>query len=666
LKTLNLGILAHVDAGKTTLTERLLYAAGVVDAAGSVDQGTTQSDSLALERRRGITIRAAVVAFTVDDVTVNIIDTPGHPDFIAEVDRSLSVLDGAVLVVSAVEGVQAQTVVLMRALQRLSVPTLIFVNKIDRPGADPDRVVAAMRERLTRHAIPMGSARDAGSRSASFAAYARDDQRFLGALVDALADHDDALLAAVVHDPRGAASAGDVHARLAAQTAATQVHPVFFGSAITGAGVSTLMAAFATLLPAAEGDAAGPASGSVFKVERGAAGEKIAYVRMFSGAIRVRQRLRLAAGREATVTAVSVFERGTAVARSDVAAGQIAKIRGLNDVRIGDTIGVGSRASLRPSGAGMFAPPMLETAVVARDPSQQGALHTALAQLAEQDPLIDLRQDDSRQALFVSLYGEVQKEVVQQTIAADFGIDIDSQETTTICIERPAGRGRACERLGHSSNPFLATIGLTVEPGDVDSGVQFRLQTDVTAVPLYVYKTVDAFRNAMHDYITTTLGQGLRGWQVTDCVVTMTDCGYTSPGTTSADFRKLTPLVVMSALDRAGTVVCEPIERFHLDAPADSLAAVLRLLGQLRGLPHSPTISGAWFTLDGDVPATEVHRLRRQLQGPTHGQGVLEARFDRYEPVVGPVPRRPRSDHNPLNRKEYLLHLRRRVRGQTR
>jgi ribosomal protection tetracycline resistance protein len=122
----------------------------------------------------------------------------------------------------------------------------------------------------------------------------------------------------------------------------------------------------------------------------------------------------------------------------------------------------------------------------------------------------------------------------------------------------------------------------------------------------------------------------------------------------------------MSALDRAGTVVCEPIERFHLDAPADSLAAVLRLLGQLRGLPHAPTISGAWFTLDGDVPATEVHRLRRQLQGLTHGQGVLEAHFDRYEPVVGPVPRRPRSDHNPLNRKEYLLHLRRRVRGQTR
>src|ERR1043165_1433527 len=128
MQTLNLGILAHVDAGKTTLTERLLYAAGVIDAIGSVDEGTTQTDSLALERQRGITIKSAVVSFTIDDTTVNLIDTPGHPDFIAEVERALGVLDGVVLVVSAVEGVQPQTRILMRALQRLRVPTVIFVN----------------------------------------------------------------------------------------------------------------------------------------------------------------------------------------------------------------------------------------------------------------------------------------------------------------------------------------------------------------------------------------------------------------------------------------------------------------------------------------------------------------------------------------------------------
>src|SRR5438046_4491968 len=135
MSMLNLGILAHVDAGKTSLTERLLYAAGVIDEIGSVDDGSTQTDSLALERERGITIKSAVASFAIGDVSVNLIDTPGHPDFIAEVERVLSVLDGAVLVISAVEGVQPQTRILMRALQRLRVPTLVFVTKIDRPGA---------------------------------------------------------------------------------------------------------------------------------------------------------------------------------------------------------------------------------------------------------------------------------------------------------------------------------------------------------------------------------------------------------------------------------------------------------------------------------------------------------------------------------------------------
>src|SRR4030088_2034707 len=158
MRTLNLGILAHVDAGKTTLTERLLYAAGVIDEIGRVDEGTTQTDSLALERQRGITIRSAVVSFVIDDVTVNLIDTPGHPDFIAEVERVLNVLDAAVLVISAVEGVQAQTRVLMRTLQRLRIPTLIFVNKIDRSGAQFNGVLRSISEKLAEATIPMGSA----------------------------------------------------------------------------------------------------------------------------------------------------------------------------------------------------------------------------------------------------------------------------------------------------------------------------------------------------------------------------------------------------------------------------------------------------------------------------------------------------------------------------
>ncbi len=161
-RTLNLGILAHVDAGKTSLTERLLYAAGVIDEVGSVDDGSTQTDTLALEQERGITIKSAVVSFVVDDVAINLFDTPGHPDFIAEVERVLGVLDAAVLVVSAVEGVQPQARVLMRTLRRLRIPSIIFVNKIDRVGAQHESLLRSISEKLTPKIAPMGSPTPSG------------------------------------------------------------------------------------------------------------------------------------------------------------------------------------------------------------------------------------------------------------------------------------------------------------------------------------------------------------------------------------------------------------------------------------------------------------------------------------------------------------------------
>src|SRR5215204_677678 len=229
----NLGILAHVDAGKTTLTERLLFAAGVIDEVGSVDAGSTQTDSLALERQRGITIKSAVVSFVINDVTVDLIDTPGHPDFIAEVERVLGVLDGVVLVISAVEGVQPQTRLMMRTLQRLRIPTLIFINKIDRGGAQYERVLQGIAERLTPAIIPMGSTSDLGTRSALYVPYGNADADFTSRLVDLLADHDDALLAAYVNDETKF-SYRQLRGELAAQTKKALVHPVFFGSAITG------------------------------------------------------------------------------------------------------------------------------------------------------------------------------------------------------------------------------------------------------------------------------------------------------------------------------------------------------------------------------------------------------------------------------------------------
>jgi ribosomal protection tetracycline resistance protein len=661
VSTLNLGILAHVDAGKTSLTERLLGTAGVLDEIGSVDNGSTQTDSLALERQRGITIKSAVVSFVIGDVTVNLIDTPGHPDFIAEVERVLNVLDGAVLVVSAVEGVQAQTRVLMRTLQRLRIPVLIFVNKIDCGGAQYDRVLQDISAKLTPAIAVLGSARDLGTRDAGFPPFGAGDAAFTARLADLLADHDDAFLAAYVED-EAAVSYTRLRDGLAAQARRGLVHPVFFGSAITGAGVDLLTASLGELLPTAEGNPDDAVSGTVFKVERGPAGDKIAYARMFSGTVRVRDRLRFGRDGGGKITAISVFDRGSAVRRESVAAGQIGKLWGLGGIQIGDTLGTAGADRTSHH----FAPPTLETVVVPGRPADQGALHVALTQLAEQDPLINLRSGAVRAELLVSLYGEVQKEVIQATLADEYGIEVGFRETTTICIERPVGTGAALEIIDKAVNPFLATVGLRVDPAPVDSGVRFRLEIELGALPL-------AFLKAVEETVQETLHQGLYGWQVTDCTVTMTHSGYwprqshahgtfdKSMSSTAGDFRYLTPLVLMSALQQAGTRVHEPMHRFHLEIPADTLGPVLPVLGRLRAVPQTPAARGPSCTVEGEIPAARVHELRQRLPALTRGEGMLESAFDRYQLVRGTIPTRPRSDRDPLNRKEYLLQVVRRT-----
>jgi ribosomal protection tetracycline resistance protein len=337
-RRLNLGILAHVDAGKATLTERLLYAAGVISQPGSVDEGTTQTDYLALERQRGITIKSAVVSFEVNDTTVNLIDTPGHPDFTAEVERVLGVLDGAVMVISAVEGVQPQTRVLMRALQRLNIPVLIFVNKIDRAGANGQRVLTAISDKLRLATVAMGATENLGTKQAAFRPYMASDPGFVAMLAEKLAEHDEALFLDYIDGGRVVPSR-QLCEMLKEQAKSALVHPVFFGSAITGAGVEALTVGITELLPAAGCDIDEPASGTVFKVERGPAAEKVAYLLMFSGVVRSREPVAMGSVRDQKVTGIRVFERGSTVPRPSISAGQIGKVWGLAKVRVGDTLG---------------------------------------------------------------------------------------------------------------------------------------------------------------------------------------------------------------------------------------------------------------------------------------------------------------------------------------
>ncbi len=316
MPTLNLGIVAHVDAGKTTLTERLLYDTGVIRHIGRVDHGDTTTDTDALERERGITIRSAVVTFTLGDVKVNLIDTPGHSDFVAEVERALSVLDGAVLVVSAVEGVQAQTRVLIRILERLRIPFLIFVNKVDRVGAAEEETLTSIRDALAGEAVALNTARQLGTRTVTVEP--RHGSALAEELVVRLADYDDGMLARYVEEGDSVAESEAV-ATLSRLTALGRLHPVYFGSAVTGVGVGDLVDGLVRHLPPKHPDIAHPLHATVFKIERSRAGHRVAYARLHSGTLAARDQIgyfhRGPAGdvveRHGRVTGVSSFIEGT-------------------------------------------------------------------------------------------------------------------------------------------------------------------------------------------------------------------------------------------------------------------------------------------------------------------------------------------------------------------
>ncbi|WP_433518565.1 GTP-binding protein [Nonomuraea sp. CA-143628] len=688
---LNIGILAHVDAGKTSLTERLLFQTGAIDRLGSVDDGSTQTDSGAIERRRGITIRTAVASFTVGDLRVNLIDTPGHADFVAEVERALGVLDGAVLVLSAVEGVQPHSRLLMKTLRRLRVPTLIFVNKIDRAGARERELLEDIRRWLSPYTVALNTVEEIGGPDARTRriigpdeADGSGDSALGGQVAEMLAEHDDGILESLVE---GRAPNGrQVWAAMARQCADGVLHPVLFGSAMTGRGVGDLLDGFrllpATALPgtpetssaiAGTAGSGTTASGealkaTVFAIERGTAGEKVAYLRMRSGVLRARQRVpfhRLR--RDGTVEEYG--GRPTAVrvagsAESQAVAGDIAKVWGVPEVRVGDHLGLlpsdrlstppSSRLDTPPDGrhgtapddhlgtapdrrlgtsaegrlstppedtpkSGHFPAPSLETVVRPRVPGQEGRLHAALAALAEQDPLIGTRALPGGQTS-VLLYGEVQKEVIAETLAGEFGVEAVFEPTRPVYLERPARRAEVVEEIArHGRNDFVATVGLRVEPAAIGSGVGYRLGVDLGSLPL-------AFHRAIEDTVRDTLSEGPHGWPVTDLLVTLTRTGYDSPVTTAADFRGRTTNVLRRALRQAGTRVYEPCHRFELEVPPESLSAATVRLAALGAVVADAVRREAVWLVSGDIPAVAVREFELALPGLSHGEGVWWSR----------------------------------------
>ncbi|MEV0901070.1 translation factor GTPase family protein [Actinoplanes sp. NPDC049802] len=639
---LNLGIVAHVDAGKTSLTERLLYEAGAVSRPGSVDDGTTRTDSMELERRRGITIRAAVTSLHLGDLTVNLLDTPGHPDFIAEVERPLAVLDAAVLVVSSVEGVQPQTVAIWRALRRIGVPTLFFVNKVDRRGADVDRVLTQIRRRLATCPVMLTTVAGQGGRDARVRALRLDAEP----VVAAVAEADDAIAARWLSGEP--VRARDVRRAVRAGVRVTSLVPVACGSAITGAGVPQLRHLLADLLPRCD-ERDGPVAGTVFAVDRDTHGRR-AWLRLWSGRLRVRDRVCLSGTRPQTVTQIAVSEPDGVLVRPAATAGQIAAVRGLS-ARIGQHVGDPPRRHLY-----RFPPPTRQALVEPVDPAQRLALFAGLADLADEDPLVDLRLDEHRSEAVIRLHGEVQKEVIAALLEERYGVRVRFSGTLTACIERVVGTGTAEDRIRERGNPYLAGLGLRIEAAPVGHGIEFRPGIEPGRLP-------PAFVAATEEGVRAALRHGRHGWPVTDCVVTMTSSQYCprqsrphqkfdkSISTVAGDFRNLAPVVVTAALRRAGVRVCQPVERFDVNLPHHQADAVTALLGRAGAAIDDTGGSGGYLEMTGTLPSSRVPLVVAALPDLTGGEAVLTTHFDHYAPVTGEdPPALPRRGPDPADR----------------
>lgn len=632
----NVGLLAHVDAGKTTTTEQMLYVTGRIRTAGSVDAGTTQTDYLDVERERGISVRMATTVLPWQGCEINLVDTPGHVDFVAEVERSLQVLDGAVLIISAAEGVQAHTETLWHALRRRGLPTILFLNKTDRMGADVPAVLAEIASGLTDRAIPLDLPP--------------------AELADRLASFDEPTLAHFVET--GTADPAFLRERLVALTRAGEAFPVLTGAALRGAGIRELLDAIVEFLPPPPaGTAEAPLAGVVFKLDRDPAMGRVAYVRLFAGRLRNRDTvLNATRGEEAKVSQIrKMFARHHEDVGA-IGAGDIAALCGLGAVRVGDIL-LGAGAGQEAPGTEAIPPldriaePVLSVRVHPDTPADLPRLVQALQELTEEDPLLDVAWHPEIRELQVKVMGAIQIEVLGSMLRTRFGLGARFDPPSVIYRETPTqpGEGFVAYTM---PKPCWAILRFAIEPGPRGSGLQYASVVNAN-------RLLPSYQREVEKRVPEALQQGLLGWQVTDLKVTLIDGEHHIYHTHPLDWFVATPMGIMDGLVNTGTTLLEPIYAFRITVPEELGGKVLGDLLAMRAQFDGPVVAGGRFTVIGTLPVATSLAYPIRLASLSSGRGVINVRFDGYRPAPPDViATRDRIGVNPLDRSKYILSVR--------
>ena len=626
MNIINIGILAHVDAGKTTLTESLLYASGTISEPGSVEKGTTRTDTMFLERQRGITNQTAVTSFQWHSCKVNIVDTPGHMDFLAEVYRSLAVLDGAILVLSAKDGVQAQTRVLFHALRKLNIPTIIFINKIDQVGIDLESVYQSVRDKLSADIII--------KQTVSLSSKITLTENTSAEVWDSVIENNDELLAKYI--------AGEsISQKELAQEEQRRVQdasllPVYHGSAKNGLGIQQLMDAVIGLFQSTKEQGSAALCGRVFKVEYTDCGQRLVYLRLYSGTLRLRDTVALAGREKLKITEMRIPSKGEIVRTDTAHKGEIV-ILPSDSLRLNDILGDKTQLPREMWSDVPF--PMLRTTITPKTAEQRDRLLDALTQIADTDPLLHYEVDSTTHEIILSFLGRMQLEVVSALLTEKYKIETAVKEPTVIYLERPLKVASHTIHIEVPPNPFWASIGLSVTPLPLGSGVKYESRVSLGYLN-------QSFQNAVMDGIRYGLGQGLCGWNVTDCKICFEYGLYYSPVSTPADFRSLAPIVLEQALKKSGTQLLEPYLSFTLYAPQEYLSRAYHDAPKYCATIETAQIKKDEVVFTGEIPARCIQAYRTDLAFYTNGRSVCLTELKGYQATVGePIiqPRRPNS-----------------------
>lgn len=641
-KTINLGIVAHVDAGKTTVTENLLYHGHVIDKIGNVDNGNTQTDIMDLEKDRGITIKATAISFNYNNVKINILDTPGHVDFISEVERSLSVLDGAVLVVSAVEGVQSQTKILFNTLKKLNIPTIIFINKLDRIGADSKRVFGDISKHLSCKSIMLQTCVYEASKEVKVVDNFNSEE-LLNKLLDVLSEIDEEIL--IEYLEKGYVNKEFLNEKASLYSKLGFIYPVFLGSAGLNIGTDLLMDKILKFLPINE-EYENELSGVVFKIERTTWNDKKTYIRLFGGNINVRDIIKINGKINEKVKKISVLENGRMKEYSKISCGDIGIIHGVQCLKIGDIIGNKSdRLKFISLGR-----PTLKSKISLVGEDDKHKLYIALLNLCEEDPLLELEIDDFSKDIYINLFGEVQKEIIYSILYSQYGLNVEFSNTQIIYKETLCGEGIANIKMWQKPNIYAATVKIKVEPLEIGEGLKYESNVTAGFLP-------KSFLNAVEEAVFETCRHGLYGWELTDMKVILLDTEYSSVDSTPADFRNATPMVLMEAINNAHTRLLEPINEFELRVPEYAVSKAMFDLRMMRAEFEELAVLEDEFILTGTIPVESSMEYQIKVASYTEGKGLFLSKFTGYRDTAFEENKISKINYiNALNKKEYIMY----------